>query len=417
MKIKYYFRLIIAFSLLCMFYQVQAQHDTVINRYRSYLLRNSEVENIGQWTTTLNEKHQWSDINYGDTEPAKWKVPEHLTRVRALSMEWANPKSTYYHSEAVWKTISPALDHWLEKRYKSSNWWHNEIGVPQIMRDIIILTGEKMTPKQHKQALEVLAQHKVKGTGGNLVWSADLGIHYAALTNNKELLKHCSDLIINEIKITTGDGVQPDFSFHQHGSRLQMYQYGKAFFWESTRLGWQLRGTPWAFPEDKVNILTDLAVKGWQWMARGINTVPGTIDRSASREGTLKGADIRQLIPYLCELSPKNSSVFNKIADRQNGKGSLKGFRYFPYSDFSTYHRKDFSFFLKTISTRTLATESINHENHKGRLLNNGDAYLIKDGMNILTSCRSGTGSYFRGSLILRERVRSVSRILLGCGE
>jgi chondroitin AC lyase len=39
-----------------------------------------------------------------------------------------------------------------------------------------------------------------------------------------------------------------------------------------------------------------------------------------------------------------------------------------------------FSFFLKTISNRTLATESINNENLKGRLLNNGDAYLIKDG-------------------------------------
>ena len=366
--------------MLCSYNQAEAQKDTIINRYREYLFRSEAVGNIEQWATSLNENHQWADINYEDVEPSNWKVSKHLLRVRALSLAWANPRSSYYHNEALWKTISQALDLWLEKRYKSSNWWHNEIGVPQFMRDIIILTGDVMTPDQYKQALEVLAQHKVRGTGGNLVWTADLGIHYAALTHNDELLKRYSDLIINEIKITTEDGVQPDFSFHQHGSRLQMFQYGRAYFEESVRLAWQLRGTPWAFPEDRINILNDLALNGWQWMARGINTVPGTMDRSASREGELKAADMRKLIPFLCELSPKISAAFKEIVDRQDGKGSLVGFRYFPYSDFTAYHRKDFSFFLKTISNRTLATESINNENLKGRLLDNGDAYLIKDG-------------------------------------
>ncbi|HEU4903590.1 MAG TPA: polysaccharide lyase family 8 super-sandwich domain-containing protein, partial [Flavisolibacter sp.] len=60
--------------------------------------------------------------------------------------------------------------------------------------------------------------------------------------------------------------------------------------------------------------------------------------------------------------------------------GALNGFRSFPYSDFTAYQQHDFSFFVKTISTRTLATESINSENLKGRLLNSGDAYFIHDG-------------------------------------
>ena len=366
--------------MLCSYNQVEAQKDTIINRYREYLFRNEAVEDVEQWATTLNENHQWTDIKYDDVEPSNWKVSKHLMRVRVLSLAWANPQSSYYHNETLWNTISPALDHWLEKRYKSSNWWHNEIGIPQFMRDIIILIGDKLTTDQYKQALEVLAQHRVRGTGGNLVWTADLGIHYAALTNNNELLKRYSDLIKDEIKITTGDGIQPDYSFHQHGSRLQMYHYGKAYFWESVRLAWQLRDTPWAFPEDKINILSDLALRGWQWMARGINTVPGTIDRAASRDGELKSADMRKLIPYLSELSPKNSTAFEKMNIIENGVGALNGFIYYPYSDFTAYHQKDFSFFLKTISNRTLATESINNENLKGRLLNNGDGYLIKNG-------------------------------------
>ncbi|GAA4307817.1 polysaccharide lyase family 8 super-sandwich domain-containing protein [Compostibacter hankyongensis] len=355
--------------------------DTVLNRYRSYLFRTFPAAHVRSWIATLDAGGQWPDINYADKEPAKWKVSGHLQRVRSLALAWARPGTPDYHREAIWKTISAALDHWLKVRYKSVNWWHNQIGVPQFMRDIIILTREKLTPEQRKGALAVLAQLKVDGVGANLVWSADLGLHYAALTGDSLQMQHCSTLISREIKITRGEGIQPDYSFHQHGPRLQMYQYGAAFLDVNVRLAWELRGTPWAFPEDKVNILTRFLLNGWQWMARGIHTVPGTMDRSASRINALNDADVRNLVPFLSELRPGSAPAFRAIAERQNGAGQpLTGFRYFPYSDFAAYHRKNFTFFLKTISDRTLSTESINHENLKGHLLNSGDAYLIRSG-------------------------------------
>jgi len=58
----------------------------------------------------------------------------------------------------------------------------------------------------------------------------------------------------------------------------------------------------------------------------------------------------------------------------------LVGYRYFPYSDFTTYQQPTFSFFQKANSPRTLLTESINEENLKGNLLNSGDSYFIIDG-------------------------------------
>ncbi|RYF85543.1 MAG: hypothetical protein EON98_06265 [Chitinophagaceae bacterium] len=83
---------------------------------------------------------------------------------------------------------------------------------------------------------------------------------------------------------------------------------------------------------------------------------------------------------HIIDLVPQKKDPLTRIAAHQNGKGALNGFRYFPYSDFAAYQQPAFSFFVKTISTRTLATESINSENLKGRLLNSGDAYLIHDG-------------------------------------
>ncbi len=370
-----------------LFYPVNAQvaADTIISRYRQYLLKLISIEQVDNYTAKqafkLTVQNKWDDIDYNDISPSYWQTRDHIGRVKILALAWTSPQSKYYHDPLVWQPISKGLDHWLEKRYKNSNWWVNEIGVPQDMRDILMLIGQQLTPTQMKQALEVLAQHKVRGVGANLIWSADLAIHYGALVKNEAIIKESVDLISKEIKVSTGEGIQPDYSYHQHEARLQIYHYGLSFLETNVRIAWELRGTPWSFPKEKINILTDFILQGWQWMSRGINIVPGTIDRAASRKDQLYNADLRALIPYLCDLNPDYADDFTSIADRQNGKGKpLIGFRYFPYSDFAAYEQKDFSFFLKTISSRTLKSESINTENMRGRLLDNGDAYLIKNG-------------------------------------
>ncbi|ANH81716.1 chondroitin AC lyase [Niabella ginsenosidivorans] len=362
----------------------QAQADTLLNRYSQYLFRTGilPVKSITGWIRTLEPDGRWPDIDYNDKEPAAWKVPDHLKRIRDMALCWAAPASPDRNSALLLAAIEKALDHWLLKRYQSTNWWHNEIGIPRYMRDILILLRKQLSPQRMKQALEVLNQLRVHEDylAGNLVWCADLGMHYGALTGDEKLVQRCRDLILREIKTGTTEGIQPDYSFQQHGHRLQMYQYGKAFLWESLRIAWQLKGTTLAFPEEKVALLTGMMLNGWQWMARGIYTVPGTMDRSASRKGELESADVRALIPFMKELQPSGAAEWDRLSNIQNGRESLLGFRYYPYSDFTAYHRNSFSFFLKTISTRTLATESINHENLKGRLLNSGDAYLIRDG-------------------------------------
>jgi chondroitin AC lyase len=379
---KFKIAVIVLFQLFV--FCAQAQTDTILNRYRDYLFQTNipNKEMISHWAETLNAEGQWPDINYNDRELAGWKVSQHLRRLRDMSIAWENPTSPDYHNKLLWKKIDQGLDHWLKNRYQSANWWHNQIGVPKFMRDIIVPLRKDLDSNRLKQSLEVMSQLQVHDdyTGGNLVWCADLGLHYGLLTGNEPLVNHCRELLIKEIKIGTGEGIQPDYSFHQHGTRLQMYQYGKAFLVESLRIAWQLRRTSLAFPDEKINILTDLILNGWQWMARGVNTVPGTMDRSSSRKGELRSPDIRGLIPFLIQLQPEKAAMFKNMLAIQKGTKALNGFRYYPYSDFTAFQRPGFSFFLKTISTRTSVTESINNENIKGRLLNSGDAYVIRNG-------------------------------------
>src|SRR5690606_33946004 len=189
---------VILFQSLFVF-SAQVQPDTLINRYREYLFRTNspQVETALQWAGSLNAQGQWPDINYKDKEPAAWKIPQHLRRIKEMALAWSYLKSSVYHQEKLFQQINRALDHWLEKRYQSSNWWHNQIGVPQYMRDIIILLHHDLDVVRLKQSLKILAQLQVHDnyTGGNLVWCADLGLHYGALTGDEKLVKRCRDLI------------------------------------------------------------------------------------------------------------------------------------------------------------------------------------------------------------------------------
>ena len=362
------------------FAQSAQETNVLLNRYKDFLFLTDTSFGSLNNIPPVDKAGRWNDIDYSNNEVGTWGVATHLRRVKTLAFGWAAKNTPGYHSIVVKNNISLALNDWFSHRYKSKNWWHNEIGVPQLMRDIIILMKDSLDREQLDQCLQILGQYKLNGTGANLVWSADLGLHYGALTNNPALMKQCRDTILSVIKVTTEEGVQPDYSFHQHGKRLQMYHYGGAFLLDDIRIAWQLRGLSLAFPPQKVQLLTDFLLNGWQWMTRGINTVPGTIDRAASRRNALHSSDIRKIIPLFYDLQPGSINALKKLYATQQGSYTLQGYHYFPYADFTAYQQPAFSFFLKTNSKRTLLTESINNENLKGALLNSGDAYFIMNG-------------------------------------
>ncbi|WP_121356474.1 polysaccharide lyase family 8 super-sandwich domain-containing protein [Flavisolibacter nicotianae] len=367
------------------FSRSEPEMDSILSNYRLYLFRSVNLRvldsAVAVYVAHYSPAKQWTEVNYNDTSSASWQVMGHLGRVETLAYAWADPASAFYQNASLWAVLSQSLDHWLEKRYQNRNWWHNEIGVPRSMRNILVLTRDHLSSEQFHRAMEVFAQHKVKGTGANMIWSADLGMHFGLLNHDEDLVAKTSQLIAREIKVSTDEGIQPDYSFHQHEARLQTHSYGSSFLSEAVRIAWELRNSKWAFEQEKIRILTDFVLKGWQWMARGIYVVPGTIDRSATRINALTYADLRSLLPYLRELDPQHKPQFDAIAGQQNGTGPfLRGFRYYPYSDFAAYQQNDFSVFVKTISDRTLPSESIISENLKGRLLNNGDTYLVRNG-------------------------------------
>lgn len=362
-----------------------AGFQTVIVREREALLRGTapDTAKIKAWMAGLTPDGSWPDINYADQNPASWPTSQHLERVQALSRALADPHSVLHDDPALQAATLRALDYWTAHRFHNPNWWHNDIGVPTLMSAILTLLGDRVSGTQRTAALVVLNQfgRTKPGGGANTVWEAELGLSYAVLTSDAALAAQQSALISGEIKVSTGEGIQSDWSFHQHGARLQQFHYGGAFLTDTARLGWVLHGTPWAIPEEKLQILADCVLQGSQWMARGVRTVPGTEDRSISRPNS-GSADLRGVARDLREALPARAGALDALIARQSGEGApLTGFRDYPRSDFSAYQRPAFSFFVKTVSSRTFTTETgMNGENLKGQKLGCGDSYVLRDG-------------------------------------
>jgi len=354
--------------------------DTIISRFAQHIIQQASPRGVDNYLLKLNSNNRWDDIDYSDLSKSKWKTAIHLERVKDLAVAWASGSSVYYKDERVWNTFSKALNTWLEKKFQNPNWWHNEIGVPQLMRNILAVTGNHLSEKQRKTALQVLAQYRVRGTGANLIWSADLALHYGAFIKNDSIIEQSRRLIVTEIRNDTTEGIQPDYSFHQHGARLQSFHYGMDYLNDLLRIGWQLQGTRWSYPADKVSLLTYYVLNGWQWMTRNNYTTPATVDRAVSRKGQLKVTSLQSVADYLLCLDTSRKDAIMEMINSYRLNSRQPAFHSFPYSDFAAYHQQGFSIFIKTISTRTLPAESINSENKKGQLLNNGNVYILRDG-------------------------------------
>ena len=98
------------------------------------------------------------------------------------------------------------------------------------MRDIVVLLGPRLQGARRAGALAVYHQYgKARpGDGANTMWMAELALLYGAITRDADVVAQNSKLISDEIKITKGDGIQSDASYHQHSARLQPFPWHTA---------------------------------------------------------------------------------------------------------------------------------------------------------------------------------------------
>lgn len=327
--------------------------EAVQRRLRQKVLERGAGGDAEALIESLTADGAWPDIAYEDTAPADWLPRAHLERMRVLARD--------YPSHA-----RQALTGWLQRDPHSDNWWHNQLGTPIALGDTLVLIEGYLHDEQRALGAERLARAVWDGmTAQNLIWAAQAQIRRGVLLDDADILADAFERVKSTVRISTGDGVQPDFSFHQHGPLLYFAGYGHDFAVDAAEIAYLARDTAFRFSDEQLEILTGYLLDGSQWAVHGRATYDfAAAGRVIARPSTQD--DARVLAAAAQQLAVAGSTRGEELlafAARLDGDGAqAEGNRHFWRSDYQSHHRRGWSTSVKMCSVRIAPTETGNGE-------------------------------------------------------
>lgn len=365
-------------------------HDiaTVKARYRDYFLQ-PDYPDAAKWQQAQQADGSWADVDYANEDVAAWAPGKHIDRVKQMASAYAKPGTPCYHSPKFLEGVEKGLQFWYARKPKSKNWWHNDIGQELQLERILILLDGQLPPDLVATGLTYFKDlsKPSKATGENLVWFAGEYVTHGVLTGNEQEIRTGIGIIQGTIVITELEGIQVDYSFHQHGPQLYSGGYGYGFLQDSSMWAFYVEGTRFAFAKDKIDLLSAYCLDGCRWMMRGPMFDYGANGRGLVRpppkEPVPASARRDEYADQLAKLNPAKSADFLAIKAALRGTGDpclIQGNKQFWRSDFMVQQAKDLYFSVKMNSSRTVGIETINGENLKGYWLPFGLTYIAPKG-------------------------------------
>ena len=360
-------------------------------RLRKALLDPEEVKNAlappdrsaEQALATQRPDGSWADQDYADTNREDWKALQHLPRLKAMVAACYQPGSSLAGRQ---DHVVAGLRYWLDADPHNTNWWHNEIGVPRQVGEILLLLGDDAPPDLRARGVELMKRSKwAKWGGQNLVWGAGIQVMRGCLSDSPDVVAEAFDRMWQEIHVGKPgeDGIQADDSFHQHGPLIYCGGYGQGFTVDAARFAAYAHGTRFAIPADKLAILDAYVLDGQQWMIQGGQWDWGVTGRELIR----KGKSARLLTPAVAQLAAEGGPRGKELNDclaRLLGEPEappLSGNRHYWTSDYMVHRRPGYLTSARMYSARTLTTDGyINGENKTSHHLADGATYVALTG-------------------------------------
>jgi chondroitin AC lyase len=361
------------------------------NSARSQILREA-LRHAG----SMKADGSWVDIDYSDQARSLWHPRDHLQRllVMAKAVRLA-------HDEALKRKTLAGVDFWLAHDLRNPNWWWNEIGAPQLLGETSLVMKEDLSEAQRKSVIQIMSRGVwKKWTGQNLVWGVTNQIVRGCLEESEELVAEGYQRLYDEIRIVPAalEGIQADYSFHQHGPQFYSGGYGQAFAQDTARFTSFAWDTKFQISPDKLDVLEHYLLDGEAWMIRG-----DTFDHSATgREITRKGKaavthswtsgpvtppgaayTMATAVHLLSSHELPRKAELDAFASRLRGDATsveLVGNKHFWDSDYMSHRRAGYFASVRMFSDRLLNTETINDEGRKSQHLADGCCLIYRSG-------------------------------------
>ena len=353
---------------------------TLVSRLRADAISSTSTSSAASYLSSQQSDGCWSDVSYSDTSRTSWAPITHLSRLLSMAVAYHTPSHASYQSAAMLSGVNKGLDCWVARAPKSDNWWWNDIGKQLKLGPLGIVMDAELDATRRAAIIAQLPTTPSM-TGQNMVWISQGVVQRGCIEKNEARINTGLGGIKSTIVVGTGEGIQPDWSFHQHGAQLYSAGYGMGFIQDTSYWASRTRSTTFAFSATQIDTLTSLLLDGDRWMVRG-----QMFDYSADgREITRKGQSSSGLSSPCDDLALINSARATDLAalrDHIQGKAAapVSGNRHFWHSDFMAHQRPSFYASIKMCSARTIGTECINDENILGYWLPFGLTYITLRG-------------------------------------
>lgn len=350
---------------------------------------------------SLGPEGKWPDIDYGDQSRSEWKAVSHLQNLLRMAVAYRIGAEGGRPDAPLKQKITAALRWWLEADPQNPNWWHNQIGTPKLLGETALFLGDDVPPDALPHIISVLKRSDwTKWAGQNLVWGCENQIVRGLLSRDPEVVKQGFARMYEEVRTSPpgGEGIMPDFSFHQHGAQFYSGGYGLNFASDVGAFIAFAWGTASQAPTDRMALYTRYVLDGEAWMTRG-----NTFDYSATgREITRKGkvatpraeqgltlttigqafhlGDVVRLLAGLGVPRKEEYAAFAARLEGRRGAPQLSGNRHYWCSDYMAHRRPQFFASVRMFSSRLVNTEIINGEGKRSHHLADGCTFVYRSG-------------------------------------
>lgn len=313
---------------------------------------------IDTFLETYTEDGCFSDLDYTVNYRANWPASFHLGRLSAFAFARKERKE-------LDELIVKGMEFWFKHDFHNPNWFYEDLEIPWRM-GLIALTCEDILPKDIKEKMisrlltdlnDAMKSDKL-WTGMNLLLFGRNAAMHGILANNSDIIIKGRNYMENTIFISDvgEEGIYFDGSFAQHDVLLYNHSYGCMFFNAAVSWLYILGKTDFAFQDEKLQILTDLFLKGTVKMGRFDAMDYNPLGRArvmCFTDSSQQGKYYQNMGIYLdsIELLKKIHTDKNTIEKLESAKDFILGKRNTPYEEcnaqywqikFMTHHRNNF---------------------------------------------------------------------------
>jgi len=375
--------------------------DTILKRIQAYNESTYNVATLASAVTTylavMDATGRFTDIDYSDTEGRQydWKPLVHIDRLRDMAFAYTMPGSAYFESDALYDKIVLALQSWETNQPPAcNNWWFPDLPVPQRLGIMFIQMrkGKQQIPATLEA--QVIANRMKPGwnrgsgyfTGANKVDYCTHWVYSALLKRDGALLTTAVDGVFSPLTFTTGEGLQYDYSYFQHGNQLYIGGYGDELIKGSTLIASYVAGTEYELTGTPLTLLSDFMRKTWLPSIRGQYLSWNVTGRGMSRQPSQlnkNGASIyaERMISIDSEHAAEYAAAVQRMRGEQAADYNVAAqSTHFFKGDYTLHVRPNYSANVRLLSSRTETIEFGNNENLKNFYLSDGSMDIATHG-------------------------------------